>query len=49
MGRLGEEALSAKYGFTLSDDKYDMEKDAIDENGNRVEIKILIETKAKLA
>tara|TARA_A100001388_G_scaffold105105_1_gene76849 strand:- start:4501 stop:4947 length:447 start_codon:yes stop_codon:yes gene_type:complete len=39
MGRLGEEALSAKYGFTLSDDKYDMEKDAIDENGNRVEIK----------
>lgn len=39
MGRLGEEALSAKYGFTLSDDKYDMEKDAIDEDGNRVEIK----------
>lgn len=39
MGRLGEEALSAKYGFTLSDDKYDMEKDAMDEDGNQVEIK----------
>ena len=39
MGRLGEEALAAKYNFTLSDDKYDMEKDAIDESGNRVEIK----------
>ena len=39
MGRLGEECLAARYDLVLSDDKYDMEKDAKDADGLNVEIK----------
>jgi hypothetical protein len=39
MGQLGEECLAARYDLVLSDDKYDMEKDAKDADGLNVEIK----------